>query len=368
MHSRTASSDPDVALVWARFSEVLLGEDFGGHPYWRALAAPAACRVRKLMAPSREYDHAHVMSRRLLAVHQAIKTALPADILGPAVDPGLFFQAWLSLRTRAFHTGDGSVLVPVVDFFNHSGSPGAAWSWDEEAAAMIVTATRAHAVGEHVCISYGLRPNPLLLRTYGFTLPPESEPSWAFVLQGKKPRELYNRYLPRRYAELNIHFDSVTIQNSLIDALNGCYELRHAEDARRDARNFLVELCTHFRAEYEADPLLQAPLAALRRVRLEDPCSGAWWEAAHLFADVEEAVGSAEEAAWAQSCVRIKMSEYLCLTVHIEAAQLGLGTVAEEGCLRNAAHLRALLLDAFEVLESVGIFQCTTVTTAAAIG
>merc|ERR1712070_925645 len=114
---------------------------------------------------------------------------------------------------------------------------------------MIITADRAHAPGEQIFISYGLRPNPLLFRNYGFTLPPDMEPSWCFVLQGLKPRELYDAFLPRRYNELNIHLDTHSIQNSLIDALNGCGEMG------RDARQFLLEVCVFCRKAYECDPL-----------------------------------------------------------------------------------------------------------------
>ncbi|CAK0900948.1 unnamed protein product [Prorocentrum cordatum] len=327
------------ARVWARYCDALLGEDFSDHPYWRCL--DDAEQARALLAPSREYEHAGAMVRELVRAYWAIARGVAAELLGTRFDAGLLIQARLCVLSRVFRTSERYAAVPLVDLFNHSEQPGAAWLWDAGRDAMVVTACRAHAPQEQICISYGAHSNPLLFRTYGFTLPPGAEPSWTFVLQGTKPRALYEKYLPARHAELNIHLDSAQFQDSLVEALNACAEVG------QDPREFLLELCRQCQRPYEDDPLLRPALAALARRRGSDPSSGAWWE---------EAV-PARAARWEEPCRRVKMSEYLCLVAHAEAAEVALGRPpAGGGCLAAAATVRSLLADAFEELRQHGRF------------
>eukprot|EP00929_Paragymnodinium_shiwhaense_P035924 TRINITY_DN19324_c0_g1_i2.p1 TRINITY_DN19324_c0_g1~~TRINITY_DN19324_c0_g1_i2.p1 ORF type:complete len:716 (-),score=161.96 TRINITY_DN19324_c0_g1_i2:563-2710(-) len=378
------SDDAAVQEVWSAYCDVLLGEDFSGHPYWLAMGSPPEAWAKDLMLPSREWEHAYVMARRILAMHAAVVKAallpspagspLPAsvptgcaaaeEVAASAVSAGLFVQAWLARRTRAFHTSHGSSLVPVVDLFNHSAKHGADWRWDKASGDMVLTALRRHEAGEEICISYGIRPNTLLFRTYGFTLDPAMEPAWSYVLQGVKPGDLYRKYLPERLSQLNIQLDSKVIQDTLIEALNACV----AEKGEKPDE-FVKELCEVCMAAYEADPLLQPALDALRKERCQDPGSERWWSQVSrtMAADLEAQVPVAAEASragckdLATACVRLKMSEYLCLTAHREAVAVYQGAISEEACLRRTADVRSLLADAFQELGKHGRFECNTV-------
>merc|ERR1712190_483187 len=67
-----------------------------------------------------------------------------------------------------------------MDCFNHSNMrPGAHQSWDLEGDKMVLKALRDHDAGEEIFITYGDHSNPLLLRTYGFAVPPADEASWT---------------------------------------------------------------------------------------------------------------------------------------------------------------------------------------------
>jgi len=252
------------------------------------------------------------------------------------------------MLTRAFDAGPMSALVPIVDLMNHANDAGARWCWDEAAQAMVVTARRAHVRGEQVCISYGNRPNPLLFRTYGFTLPPPCEHSWSYILQGKKPREIYNKFLPQRLSQLNLNFNTKEIEDYMVEALNAVHQEGH------DAADFLRELCTHCRRAYEIDPLLQAPLAALSRVRARDASSGEWWTE---VSEKDLFPSSDPDAAWKLACMRVKMSEYLALTAHIEVAEFLAGRLPAEKCFAAAATVRGLLAEAHGQLRMYGKFQ-----------
>merc|ERR1712232_371493 len=84
--------------------------------------------------------------------------------------------------------------------------------WNVDATAMVVYAVRDHAVGEELCISYGPKSNPLLFRDYGFTVCPQSEPCWEYILQGndaffsrlaQKHGFDYDAFLPGKILRLN---------------------------------------------------------------------------------------------------------------------------------------------------------------------
>jgi len=330
------------AAVRQAYCVALATEDFTNHPYWRAIDDVDALRAE--MQPSAEWMQAKAMSTDVLGSFTAILQELPAEVLGGKFEAGAYFQAKLSMLTRVFHRGTESALVPAIDFINHWPTHTADWAWDESTGAMVVTSNRAHEAGEQVFISYGRRPNPLLLRTYGFTVPPEVEPSWCFVLQGeKRPEvaEVFKHFMPRKHVAL-VHLDSAMVQDSLVSVLNG------VAGTGGDAAEFLWQFCEAALAAYEEDPTLQPMLDALKAVRSVDAPSAEWWTTL------------ASHDRWSTDCIRTKMSEYLALVSHREIAGCFLRRVTPEVCLRQAATMRELLLTAFEELERVGHFSCTS--------
>merc|ERR1712008_421358 len=271
----------------------------------------------------------------------------------PDGEAGLFLQAKLCLLSREFGTPHGSALVPVADFCNHSDNPGVHQTWDLQTDTFIVKALRAHRAGEEICITYGRHSCPILWRTYGFVLPPHQEPRWTFSCQVCELQHwCHNRKTSNEgahagelaealgesfpaMAELQLESDGLTASiRATLRAGNST-----AGNAETMLRGFLAD-----RLElYGKDPRLQSSLAALHRARGAEPRHGAWWDAVDKEGSGspdEVSAGSIEEQAlW------VKMSEYLCLTVHVEALDLSSGQqTREELCLEPAVGMcRALL-------------------------
>lgn len=61
-------------------------------------------------------------------------------------------------------------LVPVADMMNHRRPPDVRWTFDDEAGAFVMTATRDLRAGEPVHDSYGKKSNGRFLLSYGFVL------------------------------------------------------------------------------------------------------------------------------------------------------------------------------------------------------
>jgi len=271
----------------------------------------------------------------------------------PDGEAGLFLQAKLCLLSREFGTPHGSALVPICDFCNHSNNPGAHQSWDLQTDTFVVKALRAHRAGEEICITYGMHSCPILWRTYGFVLPPRQEPRWTFACQvcefqhwcrnnnesneGAHARELAEALeddFPAM-AELQVESDELT------DSIRAILRAGNSTGCNAEAmlRGFLADRLELF----GKDPQLHPLLAALRRARDAEPRNGAWWDAmdeeGSALPDQVSARSLEEQALW------VKMSEYLCLTVHVEALDLSLGRhTREELCLEPAVGVcRALL-------------------------
>mmetsp|Transcript_128367 Transcript_128367/g.359333 ORF Transcript_128367/g.359333 Transcript_128367/m.359333 type:complete len:291 (+) Transcript_128367:2-874(+) len=274
------------------------------------------------------------MTGDIVAMFQCLQRHVDPSLLGKNFDLGLFLQARLCILTRVFHLDGDSCMVPVSDLFNHSEDPTVAWSWDDEGKAMVLSATRAHEPGEELLISYGHRSNVLLFRTYGFTLPPWSEPGWTVLLLGTaRPVGLFQDFLPARHQSLVLHLESDIVQTCLVTALNAC------KDRRRDPEEFLRRICAECMARYEEDSALAPALAGLRLARAADPTSAAWWD--HV----------GEGAGWEEQCLRVKMSEYLCLLAHAEVLDVLAGSLAEDQCLALAAKARKVLVEGFKLLR-----------------
>lgn len=319
--------------LWLPYAEVLLGERFDAHPYWRSLSDKEVSRV---FEPSGEAAYARMMAGDAIALHELIVEGVRPEVLGPNFEIGLFLQARLCLLTREFDTPRGSALVPILDLCNHSATnPGAHQSWDLANDAMVVRALRAHQAGEEIYISYGALSSPLLLRTYGFAVPPDEEPAWTYAFQASELQHLCGRsqveygtvaaHLSDQFPQLSeVHLDARHVTEHLLLVLGACAK------GGGDAVALLGEFCTHKIAKYERDPDLGPALAALMRVRERDICSSAWWTELP-----QPRMGSdQEQALW------VKMSEFLCLTAHTEALAFASGHLPEERCLAAAAGLR----------------------------
>lgn len=343
----------DAASLWAVYCDQLLGENFTSHPQWQwVFDAPKAMAD---MRPSPEGLHAEYCASETLSSFRRIKEGIPDHFMDPNFDAGLFLHARLSMLSRVFHTHpEYPSLVPVVDLFNHSPDPTCDWGFDADADAMVLTSNRAHAIGDQLWITYGIRPNPILFRAYGFTLPPSMEPSWSYILQMDKPADIYAKFLPAQYLATPFHMDTRMIQESLMECLNACAQ------GGQDAIEFVLALCMRLREDYEQDSMIQPALAALRRARSKLPASGAWWE------ELESGNGS-ESSAFQEACVNCKMSEYLCLTAHFEFCEFAAGRLPEDQCLEAATQVRLLMTEAFHQLKHYGTFKLQTfdVTSAA---
>jgi hypothetical protein len=335
----------NLGALWACYIDQLLGEDFSNHPYWHWIENAPLCLEE--LKPSPEGPHTEMMASDVLRSFQLIKKGVPAHLLGDGFAPGLFLHARLSSLSRVFHTcPEYASLVPIIDLFNHTTDPTCDWVFSKEEDAQILTANRAHAAGDQLWITYGMRPNTILFRTYGFTLPPSMEPSWSYILQGNKPFEVYERYLPEDFLYLALHLDTRLVQESVIDILNACAAGGH------NAREFLFEMCTALREEYDKDPLLKPALAALKRAREKDASTAAWWD--------EMTPADSQPSLWRESCVSAKMSEYLCLTSYIEICEVHAGKLPKDNLLQGARTIGLLLNEAFEQLQEVGRFSLIT--------
>jgi len=324
---------PDAAVrsAWERYADMLLGEDFNGHPYLRAAADPDG--LLALLRPSCEPEFLLDRASSLLETFNVLSGGCPREHLGGDLRLDMFVRARLSLLSRCFQTSSESALVPVVDLMNHSESPGVAWHWDGDAREMVATAGRRHGAGEELLDSYGSRSNVLLSRTYGFTQHPRVEPSWSFVICPQCVHHVYEDFLPEASRGLQILLNSARMEDSLCTALNA------AGSFGRDAGEFLRLVCARCMAAYEAEPCMQPALRALREARAVAPASAAWWE--HLGGDAHLA---------AEESVRIRMSEYLCLLAHLEAVDCATGAAAEGACLERSGALRGDVRDALRAL------------------
>jgi len=277
--------------------------------------------------------------RYVMGVHEGLGGSEDLQALGLSdVDAGLFLHAWLCLLTREFGGAHGSALIPLIEFFNHCPGPGADQEWDDEADAVVVRARRAHAAGEEVFISYAPLSNPILFRTYGFTVPPEVEPTWTCTFVETEVLQAAPPELADHLAALpNLHIEASVVTDTLATVLAVCANHGH------NGTEFLHRLCASKAARYEGRSDLGPALASLRQVRAKVRSDAAWW--------VEQSAGSAHDRG--PDALRVQMSEYLCLTAHLEALDFLAGCLSEDQCLQRAEGLRQDLL----VLRRAGIIR-----------
>lgn len=327
----------DVPAAWKHCANGLLDLNFQDHPYILALRKS----IDDNNSPSPEVAHAIEAANYVLAVHKKI-TALQ-DMIKVCVDVRYFMHSWLCLLTRQFGTPDGSAMVPLVEFFNHSSHAGADQDWDEEGDAVVIRSCRAHKPGEEVFLTYGDMSNSMLWRTYGFTVPPSSELSCTYTCTDSELQRLCGgdgpapADLSERIAELpQVHLDSVTLSRPLAQLLVAC------TSRGADAAVFLKRLCEDTMKRYEDSQALKRHLSALDAARRESANDGAWWTQ----------VDSTDTAS------RVKMSEYLCLLAHKETLDVASGVKEETACLTCGRELRETLGDALRVLKDRNARAC----------
>merc|ERR1719321_2079412 len=107
---------------------------------------------------------------------------------------------------------------------NHSNDPGAIVAWNPDEKKTVVRALRSHEAGEEIHISYEALSNPMMVRQYGFTLPPETEPAWTVA---SKVRNLFEQKFSGPWDSLLGHITlfelhSAYITNSLGAAFQAC--------------------------------------------------------------------------------------------------------------------------------------------------
>jgi len=332
--------EPEVLRVWESYADGLLNQDFAYHPYRRAATDPR--RIKELMAPSPEADYCIDMAQDIVDVHRLLQMEVPEHLLGKPFDPCMFLRGRLCILTRIFLTSYNCTLVPIVDLLNHQPGkePSSTWEYRADEKAMVLTASRAHAAGEEIFDSYGPRSNALFLRTYGFTQPPAVEPSWTYQVRSDKVLAIYEAYLTEEMRKSSILLDSMHIEDSLSKALHAA----HAGGG--DAGEFLLMLCGRCVAAYERDERLRPAREALARARAADPTDATWWD----YLAEEDAHLEADES------TRVNMSEFLCLTAHIEALHFAAGRLPAESCLREAWLLLELLPKCLQTLREAGAF------------
>lgn len=334
---RDRIGDPKKWEVWQRYADELIGLDFSSHPYVRAALDPENYGAE--LEPSNEGES---MLRIMLSWQEVmyhLQEHCPADVLGTHFgDARMFLQALLIHMTRAFQIDKGGAWCPIIDDFNHSTNPGV-WYYQDSDGTMVAQASRAHQPGEELFDSYGDRPNPNLYCTYGFTVTPELEPSWSYEMSPVHVPDIYQMYLndAERHQTRMLDLSSKSMTEALCDALNACND-----DIA--AGSFLSLVCSRCQSMYHSNQQLQPALEALDRARAKQPRSSEWWTE----------LAQEDLALATKDIVRVKMSEYLCLTAHLEAVACAEGWKSEDMCLERTAKLRQLIGSSLATLRAGG--------------
>jgi len=329
--------------IWEAYADTLLTEDFSYHPFRLAACSPA--EMRGHLSPSQEAEYYIDMATDLMSLHETMLRSSEAAGMPETLEAEMFLRARMSAQTRVFQTCVDTTLVPVADLLNHSPTltPGVLWSWDAEAEAMIVRAVRAHNPGEELFTTYGARSNMLLYRTYGFTLHPINEPSFTYIIRPHLVRPIMKIFLDDEDARPLILLETSHIDDSL------CQVLNKVGKKGGNATEFLRLLCARSRWGYEQDERIRPALEALKRAREKDSGSHTWWE--HIDEEHKDLVQ--------QDAVRVIMSEYLCLTAHIEAADAADGRT-DVPYLSSCEAWRKSVAKALGLCKTCGGFSIST--------
>jgi len=331
--------------VWEAYADTLLGEDFAYHPFRLAAFNPGG--TREAMRPSQEAEYFIEMATDLMMLHESMVRCGQEAGVPDSVEAEMFLRARLCSQTRVFQTCVDTTLVPVADLLNHSPTltPGVLWAWDGEAQCMVITAVRAHRSGEELFTTYGSRSNMLLYRTYGFTLHPKEEPSFTYIIRPHIVRPVMKVFWGHEEAKPLMLLESSHIDDSLCKVLNSVAK------RGKDATEFLRLICARSRWPYERQEQLRPLLDALARARQIDPAAHNWW--AYVNPEHQHCIE--------QDSFRVIMSEYLCLTAHLEVVDFADGRISEAQCLRCCQTWRLSLAKALGLLRTSGGFTLTTV-------
>ncbi|CAJ1391013.1 unnamed protein product [Effrenium voratum] len=222
-----------VPVVWQAMADALLvAEDFSEHPYMAAMQGRCPDGP-----PSAEKELISAQAQYVRTVYSCLRALDTAEV-PEELDEGLFLLSWLLLLSRRFAGPEGSTLVPGVDFLNHSSQPNASSDWDEDSGAIVVTTLQDLKPGDEVLISYGCLSNPLLFRTYGFTLPCALEPTWTCTFGQAELAEVCNA-TPELEGLPNLHLDAKLVTQELAQLLQawpGAGQALRALLARRLAK------------------------------------------------------------------------------------------------------------------------------------
>merc|ERR1712187_863423 len=150
-----------------------------------------------------------------------------------------------------------------------------------------------------------------------------------------------------------IQFETFAMEDSLATALNVCMT------SGGNARTFLRELCSHCLAPYTQDSSLSAALEALQQARKVDPSSGAWWQhppPGGFLVRPKDCSNAFTSTAYAEHALRVKMSEYLCLTAYLEALDVIEERLPENQCL-GERYVRECLQASLQMLDEGSCFS-----------
>eukprot|EP00439_Symbiodinium_sp_Y106_P061994 s1355_g9.t1 len=145
---------------------------------------------------------------------------------------------------------------------------------------------------------------------------------------------------------------SITLHNLLDKGCAHCPKVLNSVAKRgKDATEFLRLICARSRWPYERQEQLRPLLDALARARQIDPAAHNWW--AYVNPEHQHCIE--------QDSFRVIMSEYLCLTAHLEVVDFADGRISEAQCLRCCQTWRLSLAKALGLLRTSGGFTLTTV-------
>jgi len=250
----------------------------------------------------------------------------------------MFDRAQLNYERRAVElnsTPSSTWLVPILDFFNDTRDvPGVTWEWDPVTKVVIAVARRSHQSGEELLLAGSPCSNVMMWRKYGFTESPSIEPFCSVVLRLDECAELLGAYLPGEKV-LELSLQTVQVTPTLKFALESV--ARHGYSCTE----FLRQLCEHFKAAFDSNACMRPARKALKRARAVDQTSSAWY--AHLHRSDMELEKS--------DAMRVKMSEYLCLTASIEVTRMVAGELLPCQCLELS---KPLCEEMITFLQSVG--------------
>ncbi|CEM07993.1 unnamed protein product [Vitrella brassicaformis CCMP3155] len=289
--------------------------------------------------------------------HRKILANVDRRILGPRFGLESFMRATALLQSRsmAVANGLGDVVPCGADLLNHAPSrfANARWQFDAVVDSLQVNASRAIAAGEEIVISYGDRSNPQLFLSFGFTLPPTLEPFQTF-----KAGTAAALHKWEEGAAIDPSCKVGVVELSTGGPRDEFTKLNAHLNAHKKGSAWLVweALLTRFQREYEKDPLLRPAMEQLRANRQAHKDSPIWWSAAKRSGDgktfdwdrgVDVSVVDAPSVEHTHA-VRVKMSEYLCVTAHLEAIQMHKGVLVDGDVWEMSRRLKEWLSRALD--------------------